>query len=274
MDLFLAVLFFAFSTTITPGPNNVMIMSSGVNYGIKASVPHWLGICLGFPLMVLLVGLGFGVGFERYPHLQGLEFVEQVLDYFNFSYAVRDNELERIPSSGRVVIIANHPIGSLDGLALLKLVSEIRPDVKVLANQLLMALPPLHSLLLPVNNMSGGTERRRLDAIGAHLAANHIAADHGQGQAIFRDMNHPIQIAAQRPSPRHRPAQGQIQSAPGAHHHHRPCAPWRAANRPAGRQAARRARRCVRGWLPCAGGAGRLRCERTPPAVHSGDRRR
>ena len=72
MELFLAVLFFAFSTTITPGPNNVMIMSSGVNYGIKASLPHWLGICLGFPLMVLLVGLGFGVVFERYPHLHQL----------------------------------------------------------------------------------------------------------------------------------------------------------------------------------------------------------
>ena len=108
---------------------------------------------------------------KRYPHLQGLEFVEQVLDYFNFRYAVRDNELERIPSSGRVVIIANHPIGSLDGLALLKLVSDIRPDVKVLANQLLMAIKPLHNLLLPVNNMQGGTERRRLDAIQAHLAA-------------------------------------------------------------------------------------------------------
>ncbi len=72
MELFFAVLFFAFSTTITPGPNNVMIMSSGVNYGVKASVPHWLGICLGFPLMVLLVGLGFGVVFERYPHLHQL----------------------------------------------------------------------------------------------------------------------------------------------------------------------------------------------------------
>jgi threonine/homoserine/homoserine lactone efflux protein len=72
MELFFAVLFFAFSTTITPGPNNVMIMSSGVNYGIKASMPHWLGICLGFPLMVLLVGLGFGVVFERYPHLHQL----------------------------------------------------------------------------------------------------------------------------------------------------------------------------------------------------------
>lgn len=72
MEIFLAVLFFAFSTTITPGPNNIMMMSSGVNYGVKASLPHWLGICLGFPLMVLLVGLGFGLVFERYPHLHQL----------------------------------------------------------------------------------------------------------------------------------------------------------------------------------------------------------
>ncbi|GAB2920304.1 bifunctional ornithine lipid synthase OlsF [Rheinheimera gaetbuli] len=107
---------------------------------------------------------------NRYPYLQGLEFVEQVLDYFNCRYAVRDNEIERIPAAGRVVIIANHPIGSLDGLALLKLVSDIRPDVKVVANQLLMALRPLHNLLLPVNNMSGGTERRALDNIQQHLA--------------------------------------------------------------------------------------------------------
>lgn len=72
MEIFIAVLFFAFSTTITPGPNNVMIMSSGVNYGIRASLPHFLGICLGFPLMVLLVGLGFGVIFERFPNLHQL----------------------------------------------------------------------------------------------------------------------------------------------------------------------------------------------------------
>ncbi|MBY6064607.1 LysE family translocator [Pseudidiomarina sediminum] len=72
MELFLAVLFFAFSTTITPGPNNVMIMSSGVNYGVRASMPHFLGICIGFPIMVLLVGLGFGVVFERYPNLHQL----------------------------------------------------------------------------------------------------------------------------------------------------------------------------------------------------------
>lgn len=72
MDVFFAVLFFAFSSTITLGPNNIMIMSSGVNYGIKASLPHLLGICLGFPMMVLLVGFGFGVVFQQYPWLHQL----------------------------------------------------------------------------------------------------------------------------------------------------------------------------------------------------------
>ena len=69
MDVFFAVLFFAFSTTITPGPNNIMMLSSGVNYGVKASLPHFFGICFGFPLMVLLVGLGFGLIFTTLPWL-------------------------------------------------------------------------------------------------------------------------------------------------------------------------------------------------------------
>ncbi|QIR06229.1 GNAT family N-acyltransferase [Salinivibrio costicola] len=106
---------------------------------------------------------------HRYPHLQGFEFVEQVLDYFNFSYRVSDREKERIPESGRVVIIANHPIGSLDGLALLKMVRSVRPDVKVIANELLMQITPLHSCLLPVNNMGGRTPKENLQNINQWL---------------------------------------------------------------------------------------------------------
>lgn len=106
---------------------------------------------------------------QTYPFLQGLEFVEQVLEYFDFSYCVRDCEKERIPTTGRLVIIANHPIGSLDGLALIKLVSEVRRDIKVVANHMLMAVEPLHPLLLPVNNMQGGTAREHLDKIQTHL---------------------------------------------------------------------------------------------------------
>ncbi len=72
MEVFFAVLSFAFSSTITPGPNNLMMLASGVNYGVKASLPHLIGICLGFPLMVLLVGLGFGAVFSQFPALHSI----------------------------------------------------------------------------------------------------------------------------------------------------------------------------------------------------------
>lgn len=106
---------------------------------------------------------------ETYPNLLGLDFVEQVLEYFNISYSVRDIEKERIPPSGRLVIIANHPIGSLDALSLIKLLSEVRDDVKVVANEMLMTLKPLHDILLPVNNMQGGTPKEHLSNIYSHL---------------------------------------------------------------------------------------------------------
>ena len=106
---------------------------------------------------------------ERYPHLDGIDFVEQVLDYFNVTYSVRDNEKQHIPSTGKVVIIANHPIGSLDGLALLKLVHEVRTDVKVMANQMLMSVKALNNLLLPVNNMGGNTPKENMNNIHTHM---------------------------------------------------------------------------------------------------------
>lgn len=106
---------------------------------------------------------------NQFAHLQGIDFVEQVLASFDFSFTVPANEVENIPCEGRVVIFANHPIGSLDGLALIKLISEIRPDIKVVANELLMALKPLHSILLPVRNMTGGTPKQHLADIHQHL---------------------------------------------------------------------------------------------------------
>jgi threonine/homoserine/homoserine lactone efflux protein len=59
-DVFAALLLFAFVTSITPGPNNLMLMASGVNFGFARTVPHMLGIGAGF--LSLLLGVGFGLG--------------------------------------------------------------------------------------------------------------------------------------------------------------------------------------------------------------------
>lgn len=63
--------FFLFSIVMafTPGPNNIMIMTSGLNHGLRASLPHLAGIGFGMPAMFLALGLGFGVVFERFPAL-------------------------------------------------------------------------------------------------------------------------------------------------------------------------------------------------------------
>ena len=104
-----------------------------------------------------------------YPHLKGLDFVEQALEFFEFDYSANEREIRNIPTSGKVVAIANHPIGSLDGLVLLKLLSKVRKDVKVVANELLWAIEPLRPMLLPVNNMGGRNAKENMAAIEQHL---------------------------------------------------------------------------------------------------------
>ena len=58
MIFFTALATFAFVSVITPGPNNLMLMASGTNFGFVRTIPHMLGMGLGFPLMVVCVGLG------------------------------------------------------------------------------------------------------------------------------------------------------------------------------------------------------------------------
>lgn len=94
-------------------------------------------------------------------HLKGFAFLNKGLDHFNFSYQVDKRSFNKVPAEGRVVMVANHPIGSLDGLALLSFVRSIRPDVRVVANELLNTVEPLSSLFLAVDNMSSKTSHKQ-----------------------------------------------------------------------------------------------------------------
>ena len=85
-------------------------------------------------------------------HLKGFEFVDAVLDYFDFDYTVSNSDLQNIPPHGKVVIIANHPLGGLDALCLLRLVSQVRKDVKIVANDFLSGFDALNSLFIPIDN--------------------------------------------------------------------------------------------------------------------------
>lgn len=66
-EILIALIGFAFVTSITPGPNNFMLLSSGANYGFVKTLPHMLGISSGFSILLLCVGFGLGKMLEFYP---------------------------------------------------------------------------------------------------------------------------------------------------------------------------------------------------------------
>ena len=67
VDTLLALVLFAFATSITPGPNNMMLFASGVNFGFRRTVPHMLGIGAGFLSLLIGVGMGLGALLSAYP---------------------------------------------------------------------------------------------------------------------------------------------------------------------------------------------------------------
>jgi threonine/homoserine/homoserine lactone efflux protein len=72
LEALLPLILFAFSSTFTPGPNNMMLLSSGANFGFRRTIPHMLGISVGFSFMLILVGIG----------------IIQIFNAWEFSYVV------------------------------------------------------------------------------------------------------------------------------------------------------------------------------------------
>jgi putative hemolysin len=91
---------------------------------------------------------------QKNQHLRGFAFLDKLLDYFKFSYQVGNHSINNIPAEGRLIIVANHPIGTLDGLALVKLIRTVRPNVRIVANRVLNQMQPLQSLFFPVDVLS------------------------------------------------------------------------------------------------------------------------
>jgi threonine/homoserine/homoserine lactone efflux protein len=78
-EIVLGLSVFALVSSITPGPNNLMLMASGANFGFRRTIPHMLGVALGFTLMVLLIGVGLVQVFDTFPvAYQGLKVISVV----------------------------------------------------------------------------------------------------------------------------------------------------------------------------------------------------
>jgi len=107
---------------------------------------------------------------QRSAGLRGFAFVTAGLEFLQGHYEVDPAALARIPATGRLLIVANHPSGALDALALLDAVGRVRGDVRIVGNDLLGGIGPLQDLLLPVRMLGGKVQRSSLQAVEAALA--------------------------------------------------------------------------------------------------------
>ncbi|WP_424627585.1 LysE family translocator [Bradyrhizobium sp. SYSU BS000235] len=81
-ELLIAFIVFAAAALFTPGPNNIMLMGSGLNYGFRRTLPHVAGVTLGFSFLVAVIGFGLGAVFAAYPILH------TILKYAGAAYLV------------------------------------------------------------------------------------------------------------------------------------------------------------------------------------------
>lgn len=102
---------------------------------------------------------------ESHSDAKDFEFIEDMFDELDFSYILSEREKSRIPATGRLIIVSNHPLGALDGLALLKAIREVRSDVKVVVQNYLTEIDSLANLMIPFESMTSLADNRRANNV-------------------------------------------------------------------------------------------------------------
>ena len=96
--------------------------------------------------------------YAKISDLRGIEFLNTLLKKLEIKYEVNPEELKRIPNKGPFIVVANHPYGGIDGVILLKLVKDVRPDFKMMANFLLRRIEPIKESIIPVDPFEGKSQ--------------------------------------------------------------------------------------------------------------------
>ncbi len=102
---------------------------------------------------------------QQHSDKKDFEFIEAVFDYLDFSFVLSNKDYNRIPAEGKAICVANHPLGGLDALALLMGISQVRKDIKIIANDVLANISNLDNLLLPFDIFSKRPQKSQVKAI-------------------------------------------------------------------------------------------------------------
>ncbi|MDV7186334.1 lysophospholipid acyltransferase family protein [Lutibacter sp. TH_r2] len=111
----------------------------------------FIGTFIGWVLMKLLRISSINRIYNKNKHLKELDFLNAILEDFGVTFDIPEEDLKRIPKDGAFITVSNHPLGGVDGILLLKLLIEKRPDYKIIANFLLHRIKPMKPYIMPVN---------------------------------------------------------------------------------------------------------------------------
>ncbi|WP_340201604.1 GNAT family N-acyltransferase [Ascidiimonas sp. W6] len=118
---------------------------------IKVDKYGFLGTFMGWILMKVLKISTMNQIYNRNKDLADVDFLNAILEEFEIRFEIPEEDLKRLPKDGAYITISNHPLGGIDGILLLKLLLEKRPDFKIIANFLLHRIEPLVPYVMPVN---------------------------------------------------------------------------------------------------------------------------
>lgn len=118
--------------------------------------------------------------YDRHKGISGVEFIDSVFEELGVEFNYFEDELKRIPKEGPFITVSNHPLGGIDGLILIKLISSVRPDFKVMSNFLLKKIEPISDSFIAVNPFESRKDAFN-SASGVKESIGYLREGHGLG---------------------------------------------------------------------------------------------
>lgn len=140
----------------------------------------FIGTFFGWSLMKVLRISSINKIYNKHKHLKDLEFFTALLDDLQINFEIPEEDLKRIPKTGAFITVSNHPLGGIDGVLLLKLLIEKRPDYKIIANFLLQRIEPMKPFIMPVNPFEDRKDKKS-SITGLKNALSHLQKGNALG---------------------------------------------------------------------------------------------
>ncbi|KGK32060.1 lysophospholipid acyltransferase family protein [Cellulophaga baltica] len=128
-----------------------LVTAKEVAKAINIDKYGFLGTFIGWILMKVTRISSINRFYDKIRHLEGQAYPDAILKHFDIDFQIPEEDFKRLPKDGAFITISNHPLGAIDGIILIKLMMEYRPDFKIMTNFLLQRMEPLVPYIVPVN---------------------------------------------------------------------------------------------------------------------------